>query len=73
MTTFKSDTINMLDVLIENAALGKRIDLHSKPVREVVQLERDGLEVNTVILSMRYSGKMDEEPFEFTKSYSRSR
>lgn len=70
METIKSDQINMLQVLIENAPLGKKIELHATPVRETVQLERDGQEINTVILSMEYSGKLEGGPFKFRKNYS---
>ena len=70
MKAIKSDQVNMLQVLIENAALGKQIDLHAKPVRETVQLERDGQEITTVILSMEYSGTLDDKPFKFKKNYS---
>jgi hypothetical protein len=56
MANTKSEEIRMLEVLIDNAASGKAVDLNAKPVREVVKLEREGHEVDTVILSMEYSG-----------------
>lgn len=70
MTNLKSDNVAMLEVLIVEAALGKKISLHAKPVREVVQLERDGEYVNTVILSMEYRGTVEDKPFTFRKDYS---
>lgn len=60
----------MLEELIVYAGQGKKISLHAKPVREVVRLEREGRDVNTVILSMEYSGVADDRPFSFKKNYS---
>lgn len=70
MANTKSEEIRMLEVLIDNAASGKAVDLNAKPVREVVKLEREGHEVDTVILSMEYSGISDGKPFMFKKNYS---
>lgn len=62
--------INMLEALIEEAASGKKIDLVGKPARKVVRFEREGRQVDTVILSMEYSGAVDGKPFAFKKDYS---
>lgn len=70
MERIKSSQINMLEVLIENASSGKKIHLNSKPVREIVKIERNGLFVDTVILAMGYSGTVDEASFRFSKKYS---
>lgn len=70
MTETKPLAIIMLEILIDNAAEGKRIELSAEPVREVVKLERDGREVETVILSMQYSGTIEGNPFKFKKNYS---
>lgn len=60
----------MLETLIEKLSLTKKINLEAKPVREVVKLERDGQHVDTLILSMEYSGTVDDKPFKFKKNYS---
>jgi hypothetical protein len=70
MTNIKSDNVTMLEILIVEATQGKKISLEAKPVREVVQLERDGQYVNTVILSIEYSGTIEDKPFTFRKDYS---
>ena len=70
MINIKSDNVAMLEVLIVEAALGKNISLEAKPVREVVQAERDGEYINTVILSIEYSGAIKDKPFRFRKAYS---
>ena len=62
--------INMLEALIEEAASGKKVDLVGKPARKVVRFEREGRQVDTVILSMEYSGAVDGKPFAFKKDYS---
>jgi hypothetical protein len=70
MTVEKAYEIKMLEELMIKAGSGKRIDLHAKPVREIVQLERDGKYSETVILSIEYSGRVDDKAFKFKKSYS---
>jgi hypothetical protein len=70
MANTKPEKTKMLEALIQDVASGKKVDLRAKPDREVVSLEREGRTVDTVILSMKYSGKVDGEPFEFEKSYS---
>ena len=39
-------------------------------MREIVKIERDGKEVDTVIVSIKCSGTVDSEPFKFKKEYS---
>lgn len=70
MTNIKSDNVTMLEALIIKATLGKKISLDAKPVREVVQVERDCEYVSTVILSMEYTGTVEDKPFRFKKDYS---
>jgi hypothetical protein len=70
MTNMSSEDVKMLEAIILNARFGEKIDLTAKPVREVVQLERDGEYVDTVILSMEYSGTVEDKPFRFRKEYS---
>ncbi len=70
MKKMNSVDVKMLEAIIVNASLGKKIDLDAKPVREDVQLERDGEYVDTVILAMEYSGAVDNKPFRFRKDYS---
>lgn len=62
--------IKMLEALMEAAASGKKVDLEGKPARQVVRFEREGRQVDTVILSMEYSGTVDGKPFAFRKDYS---
>ena len=62
--------IKMLEALMEEAASGKKVDLVGKPARKVVRFEREGRQVDTVILSMEYSGAVDGKPFAFKKDYS---
>ncbi len=70
MVTKKFGEIAMLAELIDHAALGKKVDLKAKPVRDVIKLEQEGKIVDSVILSMEYSGTVDGEPFLFKKEYS---
>ena len=70
MANTESKEVKMLEVLIGDAASGKKIDLQGKPARKVVRFEREGQGVDTVILSMEYSGSVDGEPFTFNKDYS---
>ena len=70
MTNAKPEQIKMLATLIDEAATGKKIVLNTKPIREVIKLKREGQYVDTVILSMEYSGTVNGEPFVFRKDYS---
>ena len=70
MTNAKPEQIKMLATLIDEAATGKKIVLNTKPIREVIKLKREGPYVDTVILSMEYSGTVNGEPFVFRKDYS---
>jgi len=70
MTNAKPEQIKMLATLIDEAATGKKIVLNTKPIREVIKLKREGQYVDTVILSMEYSGTVKGEPFVFRKDYS---
>jgi hypothetical protein len=70
MANTRSEMTRMLETLIQDAASGKKVVLEAKPDRKVVTLEREGRAIDTVILSMKYSGKVDGEPFAIEKSYS---
>ena len=70
MEDTRSEEIKMIEELIEGVAVGKKVDLNAKPVREVVTFEQEGQGVDTLILSMEYSGSIDGKPFKFKKSYS---
>jgi hypothetical protein len=65
-----SKQVQMLEALIEAAGSGKKVEIEGKPDRKVVRLEREGRQVDTVILSMAYSGTVDGKPFAFKKDYS---
>lgn len=65
-----SEEVQMLEALIEAARSGKKVELEGKPDRKVVRIEQEGRQVDSVILSMAYSGKVDGKPFAFKKDYS---
>ena len=70
MVSAQSQTVNMLAVLIDHAAAGKKVVLQTKLLREVIKIEREGQPAETVILSVEYSGTVDGNPFAFQKNYS---
>ena len=70
MKNAKPEQLKMLANLIDEAAAGKKIALNTKPIREVVKLKQEGQYVDTVILSMEYSGTVNGDPFAFKKEYS---
>ncbi len=70
MTSINPERVIMLADLIEAAAAGKKVDLKASPTRDVVRFRREGQDVDTVILSMEYSGTIDGKPFAFKKNYS---
>ena len=70
MASTPAQKVNMLAVLIDEAASGKKVVLNTKFVREVIKIEREGQPVDTIILSVEYSGTVDGNPFEFKKNYS---
>jgi hypothetical protein len=65
----KSYGIN-LEELFVHATFGKKVDLRVAPVPEIVRVERDGRYIKTIILSVEYSGSIDDKPFTFNKYYS---
>lgn len=65
-----SEEKKMLESLIQNAASGSVVELKAKPTREVVRMAREGRSVDTVVLTMEYSGAVDGNPFSFRKNYS---
>jgi len=60
----------MLAELIDYAIPGKNVVLNANPMREIAKFEHDGKEIETIIISMEYSGTVDAEPFKFRKEYS---
>jgi hypothetical protein len=66
----KTPEIKMLAVLIESAVEGKKIELKASPKREIIRIRQDGQDVDSVVLSMEFSGKVDGKPFVFIKNYS---
>jgi hypothetical protein len=70
METQKSKEITMLDELISYALMEMNVVLNTKPMREIVKFEHDGKEIETIIISMEYSGTVDAKPFKFKKEYS---
>jgi hypothetical protein len=70
MTAMKEKARNMLERLIDESLSGKKVYLKSRPIRELVRLERENRQVDTVVLSMEYSGSTDGESFRFVKQYS---
>lgn len=70
MEKLKTGETKMLAALIENAAEGKKVDIKASPKREVIRLKQNGQDVDSIVLSMEFSGKVDEKPFAFVKNYS---
>jgi hypothetical protein len=70
MTNGKPEQFKMLANLIDEAAKGKKIALNTKPIREVIRLKQEGQDIDSVILSMEYSGTVNGDPFAFKKEYS---
>ena len=70
MEKAKVEETKMLAALIEKAAEGKKIELKASPKREVIRLKQDGQDVDSVVLSMEFSGKVEGNPFSFIKNYS---
>jgi hypothetical protein len=70
MTNGKPEQFKMLVNLIDEAAKGKKIALNTKPIREVIKLIQEDQYIDTVILSMEYSGTVNGDPFAFKKEYS---
>lgn len=70
MADTKSEGVKMLAALIDDAASGKNVELSAKTTREVVRLRRENQDVDTLFLSIEYSGTVDGKPFTFKKNYS---
>ena len=70
MASNLSEEVKMLEALIDAAASGKKVEIEGKPDRKVVRLEQEGRQVDSVILSMAYSGTVDGKAFAFKKDYS---
>jgi hypothetical protein len=59
----------MLAELINDAVKGKKVSLKTKFLSEVITIPRDGLSVDTNVLSVEYSGRVDGKPFKIKKNY----
>jgi hypothetical protein len=70
MVTIETDRIKMLEELIVSAAAGHEVHLNARTVCEITSLERDGRDYATDVLSVEYSGRVDDQPFYFKKNYS---
>jgi hypothetical protein len=69
MATTQSQPINMLAELIEDALSGKKVSLKTKFISEIVSVNRNGRQVDTNVLSVEYSGRVDGKPFKIKKNY----
>jgi hypothetical protein len=69
MVSAQSQSVNMLAVLIKDAASGKKVSLRTKFLSEIITVERGGRPVDTNVLSVEYRGKIDEKPFRIKKNY----
>ncbi len=59
----------MLAELINDAVKSKKVSLKTKFVSEIITIPRDGLSVDTNVLSVEYSGRVDGKPFKIKKNY----
>ena len=59
----------MLAELINDAVKGKKVSLKTKFVSEIITIPRDGHSVDTNVLSVEYSGRVDGKPFKIKKNY----
>ena len=69
MARAQSQSVTMLAELIKDAASGKKVSLKKKFLSEIVTVERIGRPVDTNVLSVEYSGTVDEKPFKIKKNY----
>jgi len=70
MANIKSGEVKMLEELIKSAASGDNVEINAKPISEVFKLGHNGQRIDTVILSMEYTGTVAGNPFKFIKNYS---
>jgi hypothetical protein len=69
MTASKTQPFQMLADVIREAAAGKKVTLKTRFLSEVVPVEKDGKRVDTNVLSVEYSGRVDGTPFTIIKNY----
>ncbi len=69
MASTQSQSVNMLAVLINDAASGKKVSLKKKFLSEVITVERDGQPIDTNVLSVEFRGRVDGKPFKIKKNY----
>lgn len=70
MANQESREITMLTELIDYAIGGKNVQLNAKPSRDIVTLKAEGKDIATIVISMEYSGMVNDKPFVFKKEYS---
>jgi hypothetical protein len=69
MVTTNTQSVNMLAVLISDAVSGKKVTLKTKFLSEIIAIDRNGRPVDTNVLSVEYSGRVDGKPFKIKKNY----
>ena len=69
MVSRQAQSINMLAELIDDALKGKKVSLQTKFISEVITIQRNGRSVDTNVLSVEYSGRVDGKPFKIKKNY----
>jgi hypothetical protein len=69
MVTTQSQSVNMLAVLINDAVKGKKVSLKTKFLSEIITIQRSGRTLDTNVLSVEYSGRVDGKPFKIKKNY----
>jgi hypothetical protein len=69
MVSAQSQSVNMLAELINDAVKGKKVSLKTKFVSEIITIPRNGRSVDTNVLSVEYSGRVDGKPFKIKKNY----
>jgi hypothetical protein len=69
MVSTQSQSVNMLAVLINDAVKGKKVSLKTKFLSEIITIQRNGRTLNTNVLSVEYSGRVDGKPFKIKKNY----
>jgi hypothetical protein len=69
MVSAQSQSVTMLAALINEAASGKKVSLKKKFLSEIITIERGGGPVDTNVLSVEYSGRVEGKPFKIKKNY----
>lgn len=69
MSHSKTQPVLMLADLIREASAGKKIVLKTRFINEVIPVKREKLWIETNVLSVEYSGKIEGKPFKIKKNY----